>query len=184
MSIALTIIVCYIVADFLTGFFHWFEDTWVTPETPIIGESVGFHNVEHHRDPTLMGKMGTWITRNLISVILAVIVLVIFWVFGCFNWQIFLIAFFAAWGNEVHEWNHRVKPKNQFVAFMQDAGLVQSKKQHLQHHKKPYDRYYCVLGNFTNAVLERINFWRNLELVCVKLLRMKIKRLSVERNGY
>jgi ubiquitin-conjugating enzyme E2 variant len=184
MSIALTVMICWIIADFLTGIFHWAEDTWVTPKTRLIGGVIGVHNVEHHRNPGLMARMGTWITRNVASVVIAVSALLIFWIFGIFDWRIVLVASFAALGNEVHEWNHRVKPKNAFVAFIQDSGLVQSKQQHAIHHKRPHDKYYCVLGNLTNAVLERVNFWRKLEWFCMTVLRMKMKRLSPERDGH
>lgn len=183
MSITLTVILCFIAADFFTGFFHWFEDTWITPKTPLIGKSIGAPNVEHHQNPGLMGRMGTWITRNVAPVILAVIVLSLFWMFGVFNWQLLLVAAFGACGNEVHAWNHRTK-NNKFITFVQDTGLVQSRQQHAIHHKKPYDKYYCTLSNFTNAVLERINFWRGLEWFCMTVLRMKMKRLSPERDGY
>ena len=184
MYITLNVVLCFVIADFLTGFFHWFEDTWITPNTPLIGKAIGVHNIEHHRNPSLMGRMGTWITRNTASVILAIIALLIFWIFGIFTWQLVLVAAFASLGNEVHEWNHRTKPKNWLVSFIQDAGLVQTRHQHAIHHKKPYDKYYCVLGNFANAVLERINFWRISEWFCMTILRMKMKRLSPERDGY
>lgn len=184
MFTILWVVICIIIADFFTGFFHWFEDTWLTPNTPFLGKLIGVPNVEHHQNPGLMGRMGTWITRNIASVVLALIGLAVSWVFGFFCWQIVLVAALAALGNEVHEWNHRTKPKNWLVAFIQDAGLVQTKHQHALHHKKPYDRYYCVLTNFTNAVLERIHFWRGAEWFCMTVLRMKMKRMSPERDGY
>lgn len=184
MSTICWIFVCIIIADFATGFFHWFEDTWVTPSTPLIGKSIGVPNVEHHRNPGLLAKMGTVISRNTVPVTIALIGLGVFWLFGLYCWQIVLILCLSALGNEVHEWNHSMKPKNWLVSFICDAGLVQTKHQHMLHHKKPYNKYYCTLTNFTNAVLERISFWRGLEWFCVTVLQMKMKRLSPERDGY
>jgi ubiquitin-conjugating enzyme E2 variant len=178
------IFACILIADFITGFFHWFEDTWITLETPLLGKVIGVPNVEHHQNPGLLAKMGTFISRNTVPVILVLIGLGISWLLGFFCWQVALVGVLAALGNEVHEWNHSVKPKNWLVAFIQDSGLVQTKQQHALHHKRPYDRYYCTLTNFTNAVMERIYFWRGLEWFCMKVFRMKMKRLSPERNGY
>lgn len=183
MEVTLWVLVCVVVADFATGFFHWFEDTWVTPKTPLIGKSIGEPNVEHHRQPNLMGMMGTWITRNLISVILCLVAVFIFWLCNILCWQLVLVAMLASLGNEVHQWNHMAKPKNAVTAFLQDSAIIQTRQQHALHHKKPYDRYYCTLTNFTNAVLERIRFWRGLEKLCVAV-GFKMKRLSQEREGY
>jgi len=175
---------CLAIADFLPGLVHWFEDMFITLGTPIFGRVIGIPNVEHHRNPQLLAKKGTFLRRNAASAILGIIWVFISWLLGILNWQMTLIAIIAALGNEVHEWNHSIKPKNRLVAFIQDTGLVQSKRPHALHHRRPYTAYYCTITNFTNAVLERLNFWRGLEWVFVNILGLKVRRLSVEREGF
>ena len=179
------ILICILVADFLSGLVHWAEDTYGLPTLPLIGKLVIEPNIEHHRNPTLMATMGTWLTRNLQPALLAISGSVLFWLIGFRTWPVFLIAVLAAFGNEVHAWNHRPKAEcNWLINFLHDTGLVQSRKQHALHHKKPFDSYYCTLTNVTNAVLERCNFWRATEAVLLKMFGLTVKRMSEERDGW
>jgi ubiquitin-conjugating enzyme E2 variant len=173
-----------LIADFITGLVHWFEDTFITPETPVLGKAVGIPNVEHHREPHLMATKGNFYTRNRLPMLMAVIVCSVALLFHVLSWQLVLIVVLAGLGNEVHEWNHRPRPKNRVAAFLQDSGLVQSRRQHGLHHKAPYNQYYCTLTNFTNAVLERIHFWRGMEWCFVNILHLEIQRQSAARQGY
>jgi len=178
------IVACVLIADFITGFMHWFEDAFITPKTPILGGLVGVPNVEHHRQPGLMAGRYGFLKRNRVPFGMALIVITISLLLGVLAWQVVLVCALAALGNEVHEWNHMPKPKNALVAFIMDTGLVQTRRQHALHHKAPYDRYYCTLTNFTNAVLERINFWRALEWIFVNILQFRLQRLSPAREGF
>ena len=46
-----TIVVCWWAADFLTGFFHWLEDTYCLEGMPLIGSFICEPNIEHHIGP-------------------------------------------------------------------------------------------------------------------------------------
>lgn len=177
------ILICIISADFFTGIVHWFEDTYGLPSWPIIGAWVIEPNIEHHEKPSLIGRMGTFASRNLQPILLAIIGFGTCCFFGTASWPVLLVAALAAFGNEVHCWNHRVK-NNRFITFLQNSGLVQSRRQHAMHHRPPYDRYYCVLTSFTNEVLELLDFWRRLEWLVSMTLGVDPKRLSPERRGY
>jgi len=59
--------VCLWCADFLTGFFHWLEDTYCLEHYPLIGQFICEPNIEHHVDPQLMVRTGTFISRNLLQ---------------------------------------------------------------------------------------------------------------------
>ena len=50
----LTILYCVLIADFITGFFHWFEDTYITLDWPTLGETVGEDNITHHVKPHIV----------------------------------------------------------------------------------------------------------------------------------
>ncbi len=182
MSILGKILSCVLIADFLTGFVHWLEDTYGVPNMPLIGKSVIEPNIEHHQNPSLIGKMGTIFSRNTQPVLIGLALLAGTLVFGLFSWWIVLILALAALGNEVHTWNHR-RNNNAVIVFLQRSGLVQSRHQHNLHHKPPYDKYYCTLTSFTNEVLETINFWRRLEWL-LSCIGIHPKRMGVERGGY
>lgn len=175
MSITLTIVICILIADFLTGLFHWVQEVYCDEEYPIIGNAICKHNLDHHKDPTLMVSMSGIITTNWQSMSLAMFVCLLFWIFGMFHWSVLLTLILTGFGNQVHLWNHQAK-SGYLVQFLKDSGLIQSQKQHSQHHIPPYKRCYCVLINFNNAVLDRIYFWRGLEKVIEKVLGIKTKR--------
>jgi len=59
--------VCLWCADFLTGFFHWMEDTYCLEHYPLIGQFICEPNIEHHVNPQLMVRTGTFISRNLLK---------------------------------------------------------------------------------------------------------------------
>ena len=150
------------IADFITGCFHWLEDTYCTENMPLIGGFICEPNIDHHIDPQLMVRTGSFISRNIFQWGLALSVLLILWLFGFATPFLALTLLLSSFGNEVHRWNHMNKDNN-FVAFIKETGLIQLQKQHSLHHKPPHTQYYCVLTSQVNPVLERLNFWRRLE---------------------
>lgn len=179
-----TILICILVADFITGLIHWLEDSYGLPTWPLIGKEVIEPNIDHHRRPGFIGSMSTIISRNYQTVVPALIAMAaVLYALGESAWPIALTLVLASLGNEVHTWNHR-HDNNRFVRFLQDSGLIQSRFQHGKHHKPPYESYYCTLTNFTNAVLESVRFWRGLEWLILKLTGISHRRCSAERMGY
>lgn len=177
-----TILVCLLVADFITGIVHWLEDTYGVPTWPILGPHVVLPNIEHHAHPGKIGLSG-FVSRNYQSWLLATLIGATS--YPVFGWPAILVAFFGAWGNEIHTWNHRGRPQNpMIVRLLQDSGLIQSPQQHGRHHRAPYDCYYCTLTNFTNAILEAVNFWRCLEWTIQFTTGIKPRRNTEARGGY
>lgn len=175
------ILFCLLIADFITGLVHWIEDTYGVKTWPWpLLTAVVLPNIDHHKNPTFIATMSTLISRNWQTVVPLVGVSLIFLYFGI--WQVALILTLSSFGNEVHAWNHR--RKNSFpIDFLQDAAIIQTPQQHARHHKPPYDRYYCTLTNITNAVLERIHFWKGLEYILRVGLNIHPKRMTKERDG-
>lgn len=182
MEITLQIIICVLIADFLTGLIHWAEDQYCVESLPLIGAKICKPNIDHHRYPALMTKMAGLFITNYQSMLIALVVCLIFYFFGYFCWQLILVAILSGLGNQVHLWNHQGK-SSYFVEFLKDSGLIQSQRQHSKHHIPPYDKAYCVLISFNNAWLDRVNFWRKLEWLLDKF-GLKVKRGSPERDGY
>ena len=163
-----TLLVCWWAADFLTGFFHWLEDTYCLENMPLIGGFICEPNIDHHIDPQLMVRVGTFFSRNVFQWALCGGMFITLWLVGFGNIYTFLTLLFASFGNEVHRWNHMAKT-GPWVTFIKETGLIQSQRQHSMHHKPPHTSYYCVLSSQLNPILERIRFWRGLEW-CVKTI--------------
>ena len=129
--------VCFWVADFLTGFFHWLEDTYCLENMPFIGGFICEPNIEHHLDPQLMVRVGTFFSRNFLQWSIAGGLFVVLWLIGFGNVYTFVTLLITSFGNEVHRWNHMAKT-GPFVTFLKDSGLIQMQKQHSLHHKHPH----------------------------------------------
>ena len=157
-----TIFLCWWAADFLTGFFHWLEDTYCLENLPLIGGFICEPNIEHHLDPQLMVRVGTFFSRNVFQWVLCGGLFAALWMVGMGNIYSFLTLLFASFGNEVHRWNHMSR-SGPVISFIKETGLIQSQRQHSLHHKPPHTGYYCVLSSQLNPILERVGFWRRLE---------------------
>lgn len=180
MDITLQVLLCILVADFLTGLFHWLEDTYLTPQMPLIGWFIAEPNIEHHREPAKLTLSGTF-NRVYQSFLAAAVVGLVIWACGGWSWHIGLVLFLVAMGNEFHSWAHC--DMGPVIRRIQETGLLISVFQHGRHHKRPYNRYYCTITCWVNPVLEAIHFWRALEW-CVSWTGIKNKRCSAERGGY
>ena len=189
-SILGVLLISIYIADFLTGFFHWLEDTYCSDNTihgRLLGHFIGKYvcdpNIDHHLRSHEMVDGGTFFTRNLIPWLMALsasmVALLIDWYGWWFTWHWSLYAtfWFASMGNEIHRLNHmRDNQLNPFQLFLRDSGLIQARTQHSLHHKPPFDRHYCVLVSFNNAWLERVKFWRRTEWFLFTVFGLKTQR--------
>lgn len=179
----ITVVLCILVADFITGLVHWWEDSYGVPTWPVLGRLIVEPNIDHHLRPGIIGSMTTFFSRNWQTVVPAVLVALALWHFvGMTTWPLALTFILAAFGNEVHAWNHR-RRSNPIIRLLQDAAIIQTPQQHARHHRPPFDVYYCTLTNVMNAVLEAVQFWRGLEWCVWKLTGIKHRRCSAERMG-
>lgn len=183
MSTLAYILSAVLVADLLTGFFHWLEDCYGLPTWPVVGEAVIQPNIDHHLDPVIFTGGSYW-SRNWQMFLLAAAVAGPLMLLIGFSPWLLLMALVAAHGNEVHVWNHRKVDMNPaWVNFLQDAGLVQSRVQHNRHHVPPYTVAYCTILSFNNAWLDRCAVWAHLEAAVEVFLGIAPKRMSDERSG-
>ena len=163
------VIACFWVADFLTGIFHWAEDTYCLDDIQNwIGIEICDPNILHHISPQEMVENSTFWGRNHIQWAAALLVFSVLAVLGFGFWQVFLVAAFASFGNEVHYWSHKSDP-GAIGRFFRESGITQSQKHHNLHHKPPYAINYCVLGQLVNTCLEAVSFWRRLES-CIQMV--------------
>lgn len=176
--VALQIISCILLADFLSGLFHWIEDAYGRPSWPILGKLIILDNIHHHKHPTDMGA--TLCSRNVIPVSLVCGCGSLAFLLGAFSWQLGLVLTVLGFSNETHAWCHG-KGWRPLARLLQEMGLVLSPIQHGHHHRDAHTTDYCTITNLVNPVLDRLHFWGALEygLACIGIYP---QRFSEERE--
>lgn len=180
MDLTAQILICVLVADLLTGLAHWWEDTYGLPSWPLLGPLVIEPNIEHHERPARF-TMSTVLCRNYQQVALAATVCMVAWLCDALAWQLVLVALLAAIGNEVHSWAHR-RPRSRVARLLIETRLVQSARQHAEHHRPPFDRAFCTLTNVVNPIADAVGLWRGLEWL-VSGVGIHPKRCTRARRG-
>lgn len=162
----------YLLADFFSGLIHWWEDRYISASTPFWGSFVGEPNERHHREPAHFLTNSYW-RRIRVSSIGALIMGVALWTAGLHFWQPYFVLFLLSQANQIHAWGHQGRTKNgPLVYSLQSVGFLQSTKAHARHHKAPYDCNYCVLTDYLNPILHKMNLWKTLELMVSKGLKI------------
>ncbi|MEM7768564.1 MAG: fatty acid desaturase CarF family protein [Pseudomonadota bacterium] len=152
------------LADFVSGVFHWFEDRYGNPKWPILGPTIRA-NQEHHHTPRAFLK-GSFLKRNHEVFIIGALFLAGFWALGWLNLFTGSAVAFGMFANEFHRAAHRSPKENgPLITLAQKTGLAQGFTHHAQHHRKGKDTHYCVITNYVNPVLERIGFFPALERI-------------------
>ena len=83
-------------------------------------------------------------------------VLLVAWPLGALSWEVVLVAAIGINANEMHKWAHRTRSQNgRVISFLQDAGIIQSRRHHAEHHRGEKNTHYCVLTNYLNQCLRR-----------------------------
>jgi ubiquitin-conjugating enzyme E2 variant len=171
-----------LIADLMTGFVHWFEDTWLAPGTStLLDRFVVNDNIDHHRHPGKIRAGHYWET-NRVCIALAAGAAVILALLGVHAWEPYLVLALLSQSNQVHMWAHSSSPPRP-VAWLQRIGMLQSTRQHAQHHKRPYGSRFCTMTNYLNPLLDRVHFWRGLERVAVRC-GATVQRAGIARGGY
>ena len=149
------LLVCWLAADFLSGFWHWAEDRYFHSDWPLIGEYIAIPNERHHSEPTAFLDQGYW-ARNWTTIVPA---LVAFAITCQSKWS--LVFLLVSQANELHALAHR--KTTGLVRAIQETGLIQSATHHGRHHHSPFAIRYCVMTGWLNPLLDELQFWRGLE---------------------
>ncbi len=173
MRLVLEIVLIVLAADFVTGFVHWLEDSYGSPEWPLIGKHVIEPNILHHHQPTAFTE-NSWFESARVPLALGAVALSASAALGALSWQQFLFVAISVNANEVHKWNHLPKRKRGWlVNGLQKLRILQTQKHHAKHHGGAKNVNYCVITNLLNPVLETIGFWRTLERAIELVLGVK-----------
>ena len=163
----LALVVAYATADWVSGFAHWFCDTFFDEDTPVIGPALIEPFREHHRDPLAMTRHGFLELNgnNCLGLVLPLALAV--WVgpetptseVAVFV-TVFLTFFFLAIAvtNRLHGWAH-APTAPAAIRWMQARGLILSPERHANHHTAPYAQAYCVTHGWMNGPLDRVRFF-------------------------
>ncbi len=184
MAIFFEIVAAILLADWITGFVHWWEDAYGNPTWRVIGKYIVEPNLVHHLDPRDLAPAG-YFKLTHISWIFAGLLIAVPWLAA--DWHPFLYLatiLIAAQANQVHCWAHRTDKENgRLVRAMQRTGIIQSRRHHGQHHRPPWIGSYCILTNYMNPVLDRVDFWNRMERLLARVLGIELLRGSPVRNG-
>ena len=164
MFIALKTLLIVILVDFISGVGHWLEDSFWSPETPILGKWLVAPNLDHHKNgQAFLSK--SWLESSWDLLLLSLIILLGAYAIGQLSWEICLFTAILANINQIHKWAHITRYENKpwLVGVLQKMYILQRTDHHGQHHRKPNDSHYCTVTNMLNPVLDKLHFWRGLE---------------------
>ena len=189
MNVFLQIIIGFLLADIITGGFHWFEDTYLDYCTNIpILNVIAKDNELHHYFPRSMIAY-SYLEHVILPLIGTTIMLLIIYLVNksIFKNNIYLIisfAFFSSISNVIHRFSHmRECENNGFVFFLQKTGIFCSHHHHSLHHTNNNEKY-CVITEYNNYILDSIFFWRALEYMIFLFTNIKPHRKQSYNDYY
>lgn len=158
----------YVLADLLSGVYHWGIDNYGDASTPVFGSQIeGFQG--HHKWPWIITRRQ--FANNLHALARNVTITVIPLEFLCNNDPILqgfisICAGCIMFSQQFHAWSHGTKSKlPPLVVSLQDAGVLVSRSQHSAHHRPPYNKNYCIVSGVCNEFLDKNKVFEALEMV-------------------
>lgn len=168
VMVPLAILVGYLGADFISGFFHWLFDTWGRPGTPLIGRTLVRTFREHHVDPLAITRHDFVETNGSNMLAGAALTALGFALRGSDRGANLLAccllstALFLAMTSQIHKWAHMAEPPA-MVRLLQRSRMLLSKEAHALHHAAPFVHSYCITCGWLNGPLSFLRFFRVLE---------------------
>lgn len=166
MFVILKVIGVILLADLVTGLVHWLEDSYWSPETPILGKWIVEPNLAHHKNGQEFLQK-SWFESSWDLLIVGIIILSIAYFMKSLTWEVCLFVLISVNANQIHKWAHitRYENKPKVIGLLQKMYILQRTDHHGQHHRKPHNTNYCTVTNVLNPVLDKLNFWRGLEMI-------------------
>ena len=156
--------------DLVSGFVHWAADTYGTEKTPVVGRSLVKPFRMHHlypRDICVHNLVTTVGNTCILAVPVLLFCLYLLWAIehGLLAFAILCTTLMAAATvatNLFHKWAHQENPSGS-VRLLQRLRLVLDPEHHELHHRRPFDKHYCITNGWLNPLLNKIRFFRKLE---------------------
>lgn len=158
-------------ADFGTGVYHFSVDNYGSAQTPIVGNQIeAFQG--HHEEPWTITHRD--FCNNSFPTCIATMPFLVAFEIYCKAPYVLLWAVVACAGiafcQELHKWSHTLRSQcNPVVNWLQDYGVLVSRKAHLRHHRPPFETNYCIVTGHMNPILDRSNFFGKLGGVIARL---------------
>ncbi len=143
--VALAVPLGIIGGDFISGIVHWAADTYGSEDMRVIGPSLVKPFRLHHVYPRDICTHGH-------SLLLA---------FSVISFALMAAATVAT--NQFHKWAHQESP-SAFARWLQRKRLVLEPLHHKLHHTHPFDVNYCITNGWLNPLLNKLKFFRRLEM--------------------
>ena len=160
-----SVILGYLLADFIVGIYHWFKDSYFTPHTPIIGKRLIWGSRLHHIRPRYVIEFSDH------ELFLSSAKWTLLWMgplFYLLGFNVFLVILFLtiSLNDVIHKYAHMSdQERPAWTSFLQRKNIFQSHDEHHLHHISPHEINYCPITPYVNVVLEKINFWKKLEKI-------------------
>ena len=162
MSLLVQAGVTILLADFVSGAVHWFEDAYARPSSPLLGK-IAEDNLRHHWRPREFLRK-TWLASSWDLLLAGAILVGAALYLGWLTWHVVLFAALVANANQIHKWAHMNSTEVPlFVRWLQKLHILQTPRHHGRHHGGTRTTHYCVITNFLNPLLEEVRFWSRLE---------------------
>jgi hypothetical protein len=181
------IVMAYLMADFLVGLFHWVKDTYFTPHTPLIGHLFIWSSRLHHICPRYVTEFSDWdlVKSSGLWTLLWMGPYVYLVGFSLFNFTLFICI---SLNDVIHKYAHLLDSERpEIITKLQKIGLIQSHDEHHLHHIQPNTINYCPITPYVNYPLEKIDFWRRLEMLVLNVTGQKPREFEdkhIEDNSY
>jgi hypothetical protein len=171
MNTIVQLILGLLLADLVTGLFHWVEDSYFDYclDLPFLG-GVAKHNEMHHYYPRSIVHYSPWENISTTIPFVAVFYIILYFAvdergwteYGPLIWSALLLTAFS---NVFHRCCHMRPCENgAVVRGLQRCGIMVSNDHHRSHHVQT-DSRYCVITEYSNHLWDGIGLWRGLEKV-------------------
>jgi len=177
LTIILQIIIGFLVADIITGGFHWFEDSYLDycTDIPILSEIAKDNELHHYFPRSIIAYSYADHIIITLPLTLLVILFMILINRSVLKYPFFLFSFgvFSIFSNIFHRFSHMRECENHpIIHFLQKYGILCSHKEHSLHNKLVSGKY-CVISEYNNYILDTLYFWKFLEYIIFLIFNIK-----------
>eukprot|EP00624_Nannochloropsis_granulata_P001753 evm.model.NODE_18605_length_9087_cov_23.447233.3 len=153
-----------VFSDFFSGIFHWSVDNYGSGKTPVLGAVIEAFQGHHDAPWTITYREFCNNVHKITKITIPAMVVVVLLHPSNPLLTLFATLFFnlQVLSQEFHKISHLTKPPT-WAVWLQNMGLIISRKEHGQHHSNPFESNYCILTGTCNSWLDESGLFRALE---------------------
>jgi len=157
-----------LAGEMFSGCFHWATDNYGSLKTPVVGFACAAFQGHHLAPWTISHRSFPNNVYKIAAATIPLIVLGLTLLSPCGAAFVGITFYLQLLAQEFHRWTH-TPPKllPAWKRWLQNAGIALPMKEHIDHHRPPFDKHYCILTGRINGLLdsEPLLFWRRLEAI-------------------